>query len=71
MNNKPVLDMMKNIVLKNVGHHNICFYLAGIVYTIIIWSQLSDQVKPTETMNDRNRACLSGYSSFSCTLSAS
>ncbi|MGG0670711.1 DUF1648 domain-containing protein [Lederbergia citrisecunda] len=44
MNNKPVLDIPKTLFEKLLDSITAIVYLAGIVYTIVIWSQLPDQV---------------------------
>lgn len=44
MNNKPVLDIPKTLFKKLLDSITAIVYLAGIVYTIVIWSQLPDQV---------------------------
>ena len=44
MNNKPVLDIPKTLFEKISDIITAIVYLAGIVYTVIIWSQLPDQV---------------------------
>lgn len=44
MNNKPVLDIPKTLFEKTLDIVTAIAYLAGIIYTIVIWSQLPDQV---------------------------
>ncbi|WP_252504908.1 DUF1648 domain-containing protein [Sporosarcina sp. Marseille-Q4943] len=44
MNNKPVLDIPKTLFEKSLDIVTAAVYLAGIIYTIVIWSQLPDQV---------------------------
>lgn len=44
MNNKPVLDIPKTLFEKLLDSITAIIYLAGIVYTFAIWSQLPDQV---------------------------
>ena len=44
MNNKPVLDIPKTLFEKTLDIVTAILYLAGIIYTIIIWNQLPDQV---------------------------
>lgn len=44
MNNKPVLDIPKTLFEKYLDIATAIVYLAGIIYTIVIWSELPDQV---------------------------
>lgn len=44
MNNKPVLDIPKTLFEKVLDIVTAILYATGIVYTIVIWSQLPDQV---------------------------
>jgi len=44
MNNKPVLDIPKTLFEKTLDIVTAIIYLAGIIYTIVIWSQIPDQV---------------------------
>ncbi|WP_432362617.1 DUF1648 domain-containing protein [Sporosarcina sp. UB5] len=44
MNNKPVLDIPKSSFEKTLDIITALIFLAGIIYTIVIWGQLPDQV---------------------------
>ncbi|MFS0690916.1 DUF1648 domain-containing protein [Sporosarcina sp. 179-K 8C2 HS] len=44
MNNKPILDIPKTLFEKSLDIVTAIVYLAGIIYTFVIWSQLPDQV---------------------------
>ncbi|MCM3744615.1 DUF1648 domain-containing protein [Sporosarcina luteola] len=44
MNNKPVLDIPKTFFEKLLDALTTIVYLAVLIYTIVIWSQLPDQV---------------------------
>lgn len=44
MNNKPILDIPKTLFEKWLDRLTAIVYIAGILYTIVIWSQLPDQV---------------------------
>ena len=44
MNNKPVLNIPKTLFEKTFDIVTAILYLTGIIYTIVIWNQLPDQV---------------------------
>jgi uncharacterized membrane protein len=44
MNNKPVLDIPKTTFEKAFDVFSAIVYLASVIYTIVIWSQLPDQI---------------------------
>ena len=44
MNNKPVLNIPKTAFEKSFDLITAIIYVAGIIYTIVIWSQIPDQV---------------------------
>ena len=44
MNNKPVLNIPKTLFEKSLDFITAILFVASIIYTIVIWSQLPDQV---------------------------
>ena len=44
MNNKPVLDIPKTLLEKTLDGITGIIYLVGIIYTVVVWNQLPDQI---------------------------